>query len=86
MQLYIDVNNLKSNVLIEILKTFKKTDMINDFRILDENTKLIDDPYFFERQVKLINLHKDVKNGKILLLEENEASDDIEEFLQNLEN
>lgn len=86
MQLYIDVNSLKSNVLIKILKTFKKTDMINDFKIVDENTKVIDDPYFYERQEKLIKLREDINNGRMPLLEEAEAEKQIEDFFKNKPN
>ena len=42
MQLRVDVNNLKSDTLIEILKSFKKTNMIEDFKVV-EKTKSYDD-------------------------------------------
>lgn len=59
MQLYIDVNSLKSNVLIEILKTFKKIDMINDFKFVDKANSY-DDEVLKDIQM-LSNTIKDAK-------------------------
>lgn len=84
MQLRVDVNNLKSDTLIEILKSFKKTNMIEDFKVVKQNSKedlSLEDPYFYERQKKLVELREDIQNGKIQLLDEIEANKELKDFL-----
>ena len=36
MQLQIDVNSVKSTIFLELLNLFKKDDMINDYKIIDD--------------------------------------------------
>ena len=38
MQLQIDVNSVKSTIFLELLNLFKKDNMINDYKILDNKT------------------------------------------------
>lgn len=38
MQLQIDVNNVKSNLFLELLNVFKKDNMINDYKIIDNTS------------------------------------------------
>ena len=38
MQLQIDVNNVKSTIFLELLSLFKKDNMINDYKIIDNKT------------------------------------------------
>jgi len=39
MQLQIDVNNVKSTIFLELLNLFKKDNMINDYKVI-ENEKI----------------------------------------------
>ncbi len=43
MQLQIDVNNVKSTIFLELLNLFKKDNMINDYKIIDDNTSSDDE-------------------------------------------
>lgn len=60
MQLQVDVNNLKSNIFLEMLNLFKKDNMINDYKIIDDNNydnEVIND-------LKNLNIAiKDAQNG-----------------------
>ena len=62
MQLQVDVNNMKSNIFLELLNLFKKDNMINDYKIIDEK----EDSYDNEVLNDLSNIGKaieDAKNG-----------------------
>jgi len=62
MQLQVDVNNVKSNIFIELLNLFKKDNMINDYKIIDSK----EDSYDSEVLNDLSNIGKaieDAKNG-----------------------
>jgi len=62
MQLQVDVNNMKSNIFLELLNLFKKDNMINDYKIIDEK----EDSYDNEVLNDLSNIDKaieDAKNG-----------------------
>jgi len=37
MQLQIDVNSVKSTIFLELLNLFKKDNMINDYKIIEDN-------------------------------------------------
>ena len=58
MQLQVDVNNLKSNIFLEMLNLFKKDNMINDYKIIDENS------YDDEVVNDLQNLNQAIKDAK----------------------
>jgi uncharacterized membrane protein YjjP (DUF1212 family) len=38
MTLQIDVNNVKSTIFLEMLKLFKQDNMINDYKIIDNDS------------------------------------------------
>lgn len=61
MQLQIDVNNVKSNLFLELLNVFKKDDMINDYKIID-NTSNSDDELLSDLSM-IGDSIKDAKNG-----------------------
>ncbi|WP_419677663.1 hypothetical protein ACN2EN_08560 [Aliarcobacter lanthieri] len=44
------------------------------------------DPYFYERQVKLVKLREDVHSGKMPLLDEVESEKQMENFFKKLDN
>lgn len=43
--------------------------------------KLAQDPYFYERREQLHQLRKDIKNGKVKMIENNEFWDNIDKAL-----
>jgi len=43
------------------------------------------DPYFYERQKKLHQIRKDVQNGNMRLLSQEESDNEIEMFFKELE-
>jgi len=43
MQLQIDVNNIKSTIFLELLNLFKKDNMINDYKIIEDETNTDDE-------------------------------------------
>ena len=43
MQLHIDVNNVKSTIFLELLNLFKKDNMINDYKIINNNISVDED-------------------------------------------
>jgi len=55
MQLQIDVNNVKSTIFLELLNLFKKDNMINDFKIVDD--EVLNDLSMIKDSLK------DAKNG-----------------------
>jgi len=61
MQLQIDVNNVKSNLFLELLNVFKKDNMINDYKIID-NTSNSDDDLLNDLSM-IGDSIKDAKNG-----------------------
>ncbi|WP_026804743.1 hypothetical protein ACNSOO_05635 [Aliarcobacter lanthieri] len=44
------------------------------------------DPYFYERQAKLVKLREDVHSGKMPLLDEVESEKQMENFFKKLDN
>lgn len=62
MQLQIDVNLLKSNIFLELLDVFKKDNLINSYKIMDNYNK---DEQNILSDLKLLgNTLTDAKNGK----------------------
>ena len=43
MQLQIDVNNIKSTIFLELLNLFKKDNMINDYKVIEDEKTTYDD-------------------------------------------
>lgn len=62
MQLQIDVNNVKSTIFLELLNLFKKDNMINDFKIVDDEKTTYDDDVLNDLSMIRDSL-KDAKNG-----------------------
>jgi hypothetical protein len=62
MQLQIDVNNVKSTIFLELLNLFKKDNMINDFKIVDDEKTTYDDEVLNDLSMIGDSL-KDAKNG-----------------------
>ena len=61
MQLHIDVNSLKSTLFLELLNVFKKDDMINDYRIIDD--EMNEDDNIRDDLSNIGNTLKDAKSG-----------------------
>lgn len=62
MQLEIDVNNVKSNLFLELLNVFKKDNMINDYKIIDDEKTTYDDEVLNDLSM-LADTLKNAKNG-----------------------
>ena len=62
MQLQIDVNNLKSTIFLELLNVFKKDNMINDFKVIDDEKTTYDDEVLNDLSMLGDSL-RDAKNG-----------------------
>jgi hypothetical protein len=62
MQLQIDVNNVKSNLFLELLNVFKKDNMINDYKVIDDEKTTYDDEVLNDLTM-LGDTLKDAKNG-----------------------
>ena len=60
MQLQVDVNNMKSNIFIELLNLFKKDNMINDYKIIGAK----EDSYDNEVLNDLSNIGKTIEDAK----------------------
>lgn len=62
MQLQIDVNNVKSTIFLELLNLFKKDNMINDYKIIDDEKMTYDNEVLNDLSM-IGDCLKDVKNG-----------------------
>ncbi|RLA76529.1 MAG: hypothetical protein DRG30_02590 [Epsilonproteobacteria bacterium] len=62
MQLQIDVNSVKSAIFLELLNLFKKDNMINDYKIIDDKKTTYDDEVLNDLSMIGDSL-KDAKNG-----------------------
>jgi hypothetical protein len=62
MQLQIDVNNVKSTIFLELLNLFKKDNMINDYKIIDDEKTTYDDEVLSDLSMIGDSL-RDAKNG-----------------------
>lgn len=62
MQLQIDVNNIKSTIFLEMLNLFKKDNMINDYKIIDDEKTTYDDEVLNDLSMIGDSL-RDAKNG-----------------------
>ena len=62
MQLQIDVNSVKSTIFLELLNLFKKDDMINDYKIIDDAKTTYDNEVLNDLSMIGDSL-KDAKNG-----------------------
>ena len=62
MQLQIDVNSVKSTIFLELLNLFKKDNMINDYKIINDVKTTYDDEVLNDLSMIGDSL-KDAKNG-----------------------
>ena len=62
MQLQIDVNSVKSTIFLELLNIFKKDNMINDYKVIDEKKTTYDDEVLNDLSMIGDSL-KNAKNG-----------------------
>jgi hypothetical protein len=62
MQLQIDVNNVKSSIFLEMLNLFKKDNMINDYKVIDDEKATYDDEVLNDLSMIGDSL-RDAKNG-----------------------
>jgi len=62
MQLQIDVNNVKSTIFLELLNLFKKDNMINDYKIIDDEKTTYDNEVLNDLSMIGDSL-RDAKNG-----------------------
>jgi hypothetical protein len=62
MQLQIDVNNVKSNLFLELLNVFKKDNMINDYKVINDKQTTYDDEVLNDLSMIGDSL-RDAKNG-----------------------
>ena len=62
MQLQIDVNNVKSTIFLELLNLFKKDNMINDYKVIEDKKTTYDDEVLNDLSM-LGQTLKDVKSG-----------------------
>jgi len=62
MQLQIDVNNVKSTIFLELLNLFKKDNMINNYKIIDDEKNSYDDEVLNDLSMIGDSL-RDAKNG-----------------------
>lgn len=74
MQLQVDVSSVKSTIFLELLNLFKKDNMINDYKVIDNERKSYDDE-IFEDLLILGDTLQDAQNGighktsKVVILE-----------------
>ncbi len=62
MQLQIDVNNVKSTIFLELLNLFKKDNMINDYKVIEDKKTTYDDEVLNDLSM-LGQTLKDAKSG-----------------------
>ncbi|MEA1973632.1 MAG: hypothetical protein U9N34_10150 [Candidatus Cloacimonadota bacterium] len=62
MQLQIDVSSVKSTIFLELLNVFKKDNMINDYKVIDDKKETYDDEVLNDLSMLGDSL-KDAKNG-----------------------
>ncbi len=63
MQLQLNVNDVKANILFEFLEVFKKDNMISDYKIIDDKKSLNYDDEVLNDISKLGEALKNAKNG-----------------------
>jgi hypothetical protein len=62
MQLQIDVNSVKSTIFLELLNLFKKDNMINDYKVINDKQTTYDDEVLNDLSMIGDSL-RDAKNG-----------------------
>jgi len=63
MQLQLNVNDVKANILFEFLEVFKKDNMIKDYKIIDEKKSVTYDDEVLNDISNLGEALRNAKNG-----------------------
>ncbi len=63
MQLQLNVNDIKANILFEFLEVFKKDNMISDYKIIDNQTDTLYDNEVLNDISQIGKALNDAKNG-----------------------
>ncbi|MEA3315287.1 MAG: hypothetical protein U9Q30_05470 [Campylobacterota bacterium] len=62
MQLQLNVNDIKANIFLELLEVFKKDNMINDYKVINDEKTTYDDEVLNDLSMIGDSL-RDAKNG-----------------------
>ncbi len=73
---------VKDDFMIEFMKII---DAVKDNVIVQKDKNLEYDSYFYERQDKLQKIRNDSKNGKTIMIEDNEFWEDIDAYVDTLQ-
>jgi len=63
MQLQLNVNDVKANILFDFLEIFKKDNMISDYKIIDNQPKITYDDEVLNDISQIGQVLQDAKNG-----------------------
>jgi hypothetical protein len=63
MQLQLNVNDVKANILFDFLEVFKKDNMINDYKIIDDQPNSTYDDEVLNDISHIGQVLQDAKNG-----------------------
>ncbi len=63
MQIKLDVNNAKANILLEFLELFKKNDMLKEYKIINNQPSTNYDNEVLDDISKIGQALKNAKNG-----------------------
>jgi hypothetical protein len=64
MQLQLNVNDAKANILFDFLEIFKKDNMINDYKIIDNQSETTYDDEVLNDISQIGQALQDAKNGQ----------------------
>ena len=64
MQLQLNVNDVKANILFDFLEVFKKDNIINNYKIIDNQPKTTYDDEVLNDISQIGNILRDAKNGQ----------------------
>ena len=63
MQLQLNVNDVKANILFDFLEIFKKDNVISDYKIIDNQPKITYDDEVLNDISQIGQVLQDAKNG-----------------------
>jgi len=63
MQLQLNVNDVKANILFDFLEVFKKDNIINNYKIIDDQSKITYDDEVLNDISQIGQALQDAKNG-----------------------
>ena len=64
MQLQLNVNDVKANILFDFLEVFKKDNIINNYKIIDDQPKITYDDEVLNDISQIGQTLQDTKNGQ----------------------